>query len=146
MERIALVFRSVSETWNVIPTVIASNLLSNRKTKTRSAILPVGYKRVKHVVPNGFGDTGSVIGHSNLHMVIHSHRMHFDFPCGDRDRLTGVQQQVVKGTVEFLEIKPALSGSFMREPDIDVSEFRAKLDGLDGPFQRIEQVAVCKLE
>src|SRR5580658_1270681 len=86
--------------------VILHDLLHHRKSQAGTILFPVTHKRMKKLVANRFCDSGTVVGNRNRDRLL---------VMADRDPypavtagccLASVQQEIVKGTLEFARIEP----------------------------------------
>src|SRR5579863_1283727 len=86
--------------------VILDDLLHHRQPEPSPILLAVAHEGMKELVMNRFGDARSVVGDGDGDPRARAADRDSDFSflagCG----LTGVQQKVVQGALQFARIKP----------------------------------------
>ena len=86
--------------------VILDDLLHHREAEPGPVLFTVAHEGMEEFVMNRFGDTGSVVGDGNGDPRARAADRDPNFPFLAGRGLTGVQQEVVQGALQFARIEP----------------------------------------
>jgi hypothetical protein len=104
------------------------------------------HKGLKEIIADLFRNSGAVIRHGNLDKIVRPDSDDSDTTGFGTYGFTCILQKVVKNSIEFRKVKPALRWSLMKKRELDFVEVRSKLHGSDRVLQRFHAVTVGAMQ
>src|SRR6202022_630349 len=96
-----------------ISSVILDNFLYHGQPQASSVFLAIADERLEKLASNRLRDATAIVGKPNFKPPQHFAQINVDLSILSRDRLTRVQQQIVKSAFELLGIEPAGAAAFL---------------------------------
>src|SRR5579863_3874349 len=100
---------------NHIASVVLDDFLHHRKPQPRSIFFAITDERIEQLAANRLRNAPPIVGKAYFYSAGHFAQLYFHRSTVARNRLTGIQQQIVEGAFQFPGVKPSFTITLLND-------------------------------